>query len=137
MPDAAAVFAAAAGGKTAELHGLLLQAAPEGEAVAPDLVGPRASEGGLTPLHAAVFADSRVCAQLLVGARADVNARESSGATPLSIAAAVGSTSCLSTLIAMGATLDLADTSGATPLHASCSTGHVECARLLLGANAE
>ena len=129
----AEVFAAAAAGRAGALHTLLSEA---DEPVA--LTGPRQEEGGLTPLHAAAFAGSTTCAQLLVGARADVNAVAGSpGASPLCIAAAVGASDCLSSLLAMGAAVNLPDESGSTPLHASCATGQTECARLLIRAGAD
>ena len=109
-----AIAHAAAAGRAAELHALL---AGVDVASAPALLGVSA-DSGLTPLHASCFAGSTTCAQLLVGARADINAPEANGgASPLCIAAAVGGVDCAAALIAMGAALDRAQ--GLQPRSAS------------------
>ena len=74
MPPAGNALArAAASGNGAELHALLLETPPSSSSLGV------AVESGLTPLHAAIYAGSVACAQLLVGAKADINAAEANG----------------------------------------------------------
>ena len=133
-PDGA-LGAAAEAGRTVELH-KLLQALEAAGVLSEQLHAADAS--GAMPLHRAVFAGHTVCVQLLVGARADVDAgMGGSGARPLQIVAALDSYECVQALIGMRASLSAADASGASALHAASACGHERVAMLLLGARAQ
>ena len=70
------------------LSGLIAEYGPAAASV-PD------AATGLAPLHAAVFAQSVGCVQLLLAAGARFDAGDADGASPLQIAAAVGAEACV------------------------------------------
>jgi len=92
-----------------------------------------------TPLHVACTHKHPSVIEVLLGAKADVDARTRWGVTPLLKAAEGCSAKDLETaklLLAAHATVDMARDSGCTPLYAASAHGVVETARLLLSLGA-
>lgn len=82
------------------------------------------SRTGETPLHMAARADHVRIVRLLIGAGADVNAREATlGGTPLHKAAAQGALESVDALLVAGADFNLQDNKGDTPLHKAMIMG--------------
>ena len=84
-----------------------------------------------TPLHAALAANQKMVAGLLVGAGADVNAADANGWRPLHLAAANGNLDSMKALVAQGADLAATNAEGATPLALAEQKGHREAAAFL------
>merc|ERR1740129_498711 len=75
--------------------------------------------------------------QLLLAARAPVDAVDEDSRTPLHRAADTGNSETASALLGARADVAAADISRWTPLHFACQDGHVEVAKILLNATAE
>lgn len=91
-----------------------------------------------TPLHTACSLDQRRIAELLIAARADVNAPAAHGVTPLFASASVGSDAIVHALFAAGASIDTPrSVDGATALAVAAEAGRESMVDLLclLGAN--
>ncbi len=93
-------------------------------------------DGEDSPLHAAALTDSRATIRLLVGAGANVDARDSSQLAPLHLAAQRGGLEATRALLAAGADVEAADGSARTALWYAATNGRVDHARLLLRAGA-
>ena len=87
-----------------------------------------------TPLF---FVSDEETTELLIKAKADVNARDDSGMTPLHRAAQEGYVSVAKILIKNGADVNAADNQKETPLHIAAGNGQVEVCRVLLESGAE
>ena len=77
----------------------------------------REKQGGGTPLHIGANQGRIEVVRALLGAGANVNARERDGWTPLHYAAIRGHTGIAKTLIAAGAGVNAKEEDGWTPLH--------------------
>ena len=75
--------------------------------------------------------------QLLISAKADVDAIDEIGRTPLFVACQNASVGCAAMLLAAGAQVNKAMNSGATPLFTSAQNGHLDCVELLLWSGAD
>ena len=73
---------------------------------------------------------------LLLGAGANVNAKDTGGWTPLICACTNGHTPIVKLLLAGGANVDAKDRAGRTPLRVASDVGHKETARALMEAGA-
>ena len=73
----------------------------------------------------------------LIGAGADLEAKDSDGWTPLHLAAYWGRTEAAKALIGAGADLRASNSIGQTPLHYAAHWGHTEAAKALIGAGAD
>jgi uncharacterized protein len=89
-----------------------------------------------SPLFWAVYHDLVPEAQLLINARADVNAPNRKGITCLREAAFVGNPSMIQLLLSAGAQIDTADSENATPLLGAIALNHTSAAELLIAAGA-
>jgi ankyrin repeat protein len=86
---------------------------------------------GNTPLHAALAANQKMAAGLLIGVGADVNAVDAAGWRPLHLAAAHNNLDALKALIAQGADVSATNAEGLTPLAFARQRNHREAAALL------
>jgi ankyrin repeat protein len=84
------------------------------------------NESRNTSLHAALAANRKIVAGLLIGAGADVNAADRGGWRPLHLASANNNLDLVKALIAQGADVHLANNDGATPLSLALDKGHRE-----------
>ncbi len=91
---------------------------------------------GTTPMHLAAGGDESI-AQLLLAAKADVNAPDGKGLTPLHRATAAGSEGLVKLLLAAKANVNAQDEHGMTPLHTAATSGQKATAELLLAAKAD
>ncbi|KAJ1478661.1 ankyrin repeat-containing domain protein [Baffinella frigidus] len=93
---------------------------------------------GCTPLYRAAQQSHLAVVNLLLGAGADKNARETEyGNTPLWVAAAGGHLAVLRALVDAGADKDAPTANGRTPLLMAAWNGHVEVVRTLVEAGAD
>ncbi|XP_046983100.1 ankyrin repeat domain-containing protein 65-like [Schistocerca americana] len=91
-----------------------------------------------TALHWAARGGHVAAASCLVGAGAEVDARESWGQwTPLHLAAEYGHAGVVRLLVGASADLNARDVCGQTPLHCAAVVGHAEAAAELLLAGAD
>jgi len=84
-----------------------------------------------TPLHAALSANQKMAAGLLLGAGADVNAVDAAGWRPLHLAAAANNLDAIKTLVAQGADVHSTNKDGVTPRDLAEQKGHGEAAAFL------
>ena len=122
--DETALHVCCAQGK-AELARLLINAGAD--------LGP-ADALGRSPLLMSCLCDAPACAELMIGAGADLEqamTRHNPGATPLYAAALNGSSRCVSLLCEAGVTVDAKTDDGASPMMVGCQQGHLEVAMLL------
>ena len=84
-----------------------------------------------TPLHAALAANQKMAAGLLLGYGADVNAADAGGWRPLHLATANNNLDSMKALIAQGADLDATNKDGLTPLALAREKNHREAAAVL------
>ena len=88
---------------------------------------------GMTALHWAAFQDDADVAQVLINAKANVEAETRIGAIrPLSMAATNGSAAMIDLLVDAGANVNSATTTGATPLMAAATSGSMDAVGRLL-----
>ncbi len=92
--------------------------------------------GGDTVLHSAAIYGRKDVVELLLAAKADVNARNNDGVTPLAWAAQEGYKEVAELLLAKGADVNAKDNDGHTPLHRAVPR-HKEMAELLLANNSK
>jgi ankyrin repeat protein len=91
-----------------------------------------------TPLHSAAAAgQAETVQQLLLAARADLDAADSSGKSPLFAAAAAGHHAVVQLLLAAGADVDAADSSSKSLVYAAAAAGHHAVVQLLQAAEAK
>ena len=64
--------------------------------------------------------------RLLIGARADINAKDKDLFSPLHVAAAIGNLGAVAALIEGGASLTETNLAGNTPVHLATLNGHVD-----------
>lgn len=93
--------------------------------------------GGFTALSIAAMHNCIAEAQVLIEARANVNAMGVCGWTPLAEACERGFPEFASLLVDNGAYLDTRNDRGNTPLHQACANGRGRCVELLLGHGAK
>ena len=84
-----------------------------------------------TPLHAALAANQKLVAGLLIGSGADLNAADAGGWRPLHLAAASNNVEAMKTLIAQGADVSATNAQQMTPLALAQQKNHREAAALL------
>ena len=84
-----------------------------------------------TPLHAALAANQKLAAGLLIGRGADLNATDAGGWRPLHLAAANNNLDSMRTLIAQGADVNARNKDGLTPLAIAEQKNHKEAAAFL------
>jgi len=92
---------------------------------------------GRTALHWAARENRAEIIQLLLAAKADVNAAERTGKGPLTLAAETGSVDATKLLLDAGASVTIRDSLGATPLTWACGLGSAETVKLLLSRGAD
>jgi|GEM_PF-2021655 len=88
-------------------------------------------EGGVTPLHLAMTVRSRVIAEMLLAAGADVNAKTANGATPLHWAVIANSRDMAAWLVEHGADIALRTNDGLTALDIARLKNYSDVAALL------
>ena len=98
---------------------------------AADVAARSRNANGNTPLHAALAANQRIAAGLLIGGGADVNAGDAAGWRPLHLAAANNNLESLKALIAQGADIATTNADGQTPLAVARQRHHGEAVALL------
>ena len=84
-----------------------------------------------TPLHAALSANQKMAAGLLLGHGADLNAADAAGYRPLHLAAATNNLDAVKTLVAQGADVSAANREGVTAAALAEQRGHREAAAFL------
>ena len=84
-----------------------------------------------TPLHAALAANQKMVAGMLIGGGADVNAADGGGWRPLHLAAANNNLDAMKALIAQGADVTAANAAGVTPIGLANERNHKEAAAFL------
>jgi ankyrin repeat protein len=92
---------------------------------------------GATALHWAAHRNDLAAAELLLRARANVDAANQLGATAIWLASVNGSAPMIRALVDAGANTNVALESGETPLMAAARSGSVEAVRLLLEHHAD
>ena len=85
----------------------------------------------------AASAGNQYIGRALIGAGADVNAKNGSGSTPLILAARNGRNDFVSLLLESGADPDAADNDGRTAMHYASESGFTEIVEMLLTAGAK
>src|SRR3989442_7697464 len=98
---------------------------------AADVAARSRNANGNTPLHAALAANQRIAAGLLIGGGADLNAGDAAGWRPLHLAAANNNLESLKALIAQGADIATTNADGQTPLAVARQRHHGEAVALL------
>jgi ankyrin repeat protein len=83
------------------------------------------------PLHAALAANQKMVAGMLIGGGADVNAADGGGWRPLHLAAANNNLDALKALIAQGADVNATNAAGVTPVALANERNHKEAAAFL------
>jgi predicted membrane chloride channel (bestrophin family) len=115
-------------GDTVELQRLLSNGAN---------VNAKDSDDQVTPLHVAASGDNADAANILIEARADVDAQNGSGITPLMGAAENNATGVAELLLSARAQVNAVDSEDMTPLHWVARLGHLDFAALLISAGAD
>ena len=95
------------------------------------------ADTGRTALHWASRENRGEIVEILIIAKADVNAQDRTGKGPLTLAAESGSADATRRLIAAGASVVARDQIGGTPLTWGCGLGSAETVKLLLDAGAD
>jgi len=96
-----------------------------------DVAARSTNSTGNTPLHAALAANQKMAAGLLIGHAADVNAADAAGWRPLHLAAANNNIDSTKSLIAQGADPTAKNRDGLTPLNLAEQKNHREATALL------
>lgn len=91
---------------------------------------------GLNPLHRAAGEGDVQAIERLVGAGADLEAKDARSMSPLHWAAAQGQAQALVALLSAGANVKARDEDGRSALHYAAMMGHGEATAVLLGAGA-
>ncbi|GAB5367671.1 hypothetical protein AAMO2058_001250800 [Amorphochlora amoebiformis] len=89
-------------------------------------------EHGNTLLHFACENGDPEMVQLLLDAKASINARRKKGTTPLLIACGRGHVQVVKRLVELKADKKAADTNGDGPLHCACYNGHFEVIKFMV-----
>lgn len=92
---------------------------------------------GRTALHWAARENRAEIIQLLLAAKADVNAADRTGKGPLTLAAETGSVDATKLLLDAGASVTIRDSIGGTALTWACGLGSAETVKLLLSKGAD
>jgi ankyrin repeat protein len=92
-------------------------------------------EDGYTALHVACVKGAVDVVQILIDAKADVNAQNNVGQTPLMDS--IDNLEVAKLLIESGADLEVKDDDGDTALHYACDEGATEVVQLLIDAKAD
>jgi len=102
-------------------------------------VNVNAAQGdGHTALHWAAYRDDLEMARLLIGARADLQAKTRVGdVTPLLLAAKNGSASMIELLVKAGADVNTPNSNGTTPLMLTAAAGKSDALKVLLAHGAK
>ncbi len=102
-------------------------------------VNAHATGGGKTPLHLAVQTHQEEMVDLLIEAKADVNATTKTQTAPLHVAAQNGNSVIINKLLDAEAKIDIVSDVGCTPLHEAAANGHQNAVITLVtrGANTE
>ena len=95
------------------------------------------SADGTTALHWAVYNDDVAMIDRLLGAGANVNAKNDYNSTPFSEAAVVGDSAVVKRLLKAGADVEAANADGQTALMVIARSSNIEAAKLLLSAGAK
>jgi len=95
-----------------------------------------ANKEHLRAVHSCVLDNNFSALQVLIEAKADLNAKTSLGSTPTILAASEGRNLCLMYLIEAKADLEATDLFGATALHRAAYNGKFDCVRALIAAGA-
>ena len=95
---------------------------------------PNVSEKNLniTPLHIACLRGQEDIVQLLLKAKANINALDRHGNTPLCLAAGYGHKVIVEQLLLAGADIELEKNGGFTPLFIAAAKGHLEIIKILI-----
>lgn len=88
-------------------------------------VNKKAPGGGKTALHLVLEVNDNQIMNLLIEAKADVNATTQTKTTPLHVAAQQGNISAIEKLARAGAKVDCISVNGCTPLHEAAAKGHI------------
>ena len=80
---------------------------------------------------------TRIVSEVLINAKADVNARNQDGWTALHLATQNGHKDCLEVLIKAKADVNARNQNGRTALHVAALNGHKDCLEALIKANAD
>jgi ankyrin repeat protein len=99
----------------------------------PDVVG----EDCFTPALLALANGRLEVAQLLFGARADIDKADKKGSTLLLVASEEGHAECVQIICGARADIDKSNNNGDTPLHLASQQGHAEVAQLLCHTRAD
>jgi len=94
----------------------------------------QAQVDGMTALHWAIYLDDLETVKLLVGAGADVNARNQYDVKPLSLACTNGNAAMVELLLKSGADFNTALRGGETVLMTAARTGRAQLCTPLLAA---
>ena len=119
---ALSLFEAAAAGEIERVERLIGESPSDLNAFSPD---------GWTPLHAALAANQKMAAGLLIGHGADLDAPDGGGWRPLHLAAANNNLDSMRTLVAQGADLSATNKDGLTPIAMAEQKNHKEAAAFL------
>eukprot|EP00004_Rigifila_ramosa_P018015 TRINITY_DN4437_c0_g1_i2.p1 TRINITY_DN4437_c0_g1~~TRINITY_DN4437_c0_g1_i2.p1 ORF type:complete len:506 (-),score=98.04 TRINITY_DN4437_c0_g1_i2:229-1746(-) len=92
-----------------------------------DINAPHPDEEGKRPLHACIYTDALLCAELLAQNDADVNATDNYGWTPLHFAAFKNRVEGARLLVRRGARLDMKEEKGHTPVNVAVAYEHWDC----------
>jgi len=89
-------------------------------------------ETGYTALHYAARKNNLLACQLLIQAKANINAETNGGVTPLQRAAMMGHTEIVELLLSHRADVNIQDNDGNTAAHRAAQNSHLNLVNLLL-----
>lgn len=100
-------------------------------------VNAKESDFGQTPLHQAIHTMDEKILEMLIHAKADVNAKDNFGQTPLHLAITLDNKGIVKKLIEAKADVNLKNNKGYTPLHAAAFEDNEEIVEILIKAKAD